>query len=46
VSADVAADIQNMEVKDMQQVNLFGLPIGDAYNRDAGRSSKDLQNAI
>ena len=45
VSADVAADIQMMEGKDMQQVNLFGLPL-DMYNRDAGRSSKDLQNAI
>jgi hypothetical protein len=34
-----------MDNKDMQAVNLFGLPL-DVYNRDSQRSSKDLQTAI
>lgn len=41
VDADVAADIRQMDGKDMQKVNLFGLPL-DMYNRDSARSNKDL----
>lgn len=41
VTGDVAADIQSMDQKDMQSVNLFGLPL-DNYNRDTTQSGQDL----
>lgn len=45
VSADVAGDIKKMDNKNLEAMNLFGLPL-DLYNREAGRSGIDLQNAI
>jgi hypothetical protein len=36
VSADVQGDVSKMENKDMQSLNLFGLPL-EVYNRDSSR---------
>lgn len=45
VTADVATDIKQMDNKNLESMNLFGLP-QDLYNREAGRSGIDLQNAV
>ena len=45
VSASVEQDVQQMKSDQMEQLNLFGLPL-DSYNRDTTRSAKDMQQTI
>lgn len=41
MTADVAGDLKKMDNKNLEAMNLFGLPM-DLYNREAGRSGADL----
>ena len=45
VSATVEEDIKQMKTNQMEQLNLFGLPL-ENYNRDTTKSARDMQQTI
>jgi len=42
IQADVKKDVEEMEQKQMETLNLFGLPMDESGSFDASAASKDL----